>query len=541
MSEGKNQTFVKQGVILAVAALLVRFIGFIYRLPLTRMIGDEGNGIYSQAWQIYNFFLILSAAGMPSAISKLVSERVSLGRRDEAHRVFKVALAVSVVLGAVCMGILFFGATPITNAMGNPRSYYSLIALSPTVFIVAIMAVFRGYFMGLGTAVPTSVSQVVEQIFNAVFSVVLAWAFMGLAFEDNLAMGAAGGTAGSGVGAVFGLLAVIVFYYKSKRDINKNAAAAARDNTGQSKQSTAGIVIEIIRTSLPIIIGMAVFSFTSLIDMTMVTNRLQAGGFSANEALSLYGQLSGKYTVIITLPISVATALAAAVIPSISSSKALKDSAAVENKIKTALRLTMLICIPAAVGIGVMGVPIIQMLFGKNQEGGMLLQIGAINIVFMALNQILTGPLQATGNVRIPVIAALFGSAIKILLNYTLVAIPAINVNGAVIGTMCCYIAASFINWRMLRKKTGARLDFIKLMLKPVFSAIIMGVVCFFGYKLLRFMGLGNTVSAVCVIVVGVTVYVVTLMIVKGVEKGDVRLMPMGNRLADFMERKGLF
>jgi len=537
----QNKGYLHGAAILAAGVMIVRIIGAIFRIPLANILGTDGMSTWTVAFSVYQFFIILSSAGMPAAISKLVAERASLGRHDEAHRVFHVALAIAVSFGAVCMCVLFFGAERLTGAINAPRSYYSLMTLSPTVFIVAIIAIFRGYFQGLGTTVPTAVSQVVEQIFNAVFSVVLAGAFMGLAaaHTDPAAFGAAGGTAGTGVGAVFGLFTIIIYYLLNRRSIRKKTRFSAIKNVTAKKESTRKLAWLIIRTAMPIIAGTAVLSFTNLIDATMVTARLVSGGFSVSEADIMFGYLS-KYSHVITLPISIAAVFSLASIPSISSSNAKKDAPAVESKINSALRMTMLICVPAAAGLLVLGSSIIAMLFRQFPEGGFLLQIGAANVVFMALNQILTGPLQATGYLKIPVLAALAGSFVKIAANQFLIPLPFINIRGAVIGTSLCYITAASINWYWLKKKAGIRIQFKKLMLKPVLSSVIMGVLCFAIYRGSTLIGLGNTVSTLCAIAAGFAAYLFFMVKFRGLEKDDIRLLPYGKKITSALERRNL-
>ncbi|MDR1704381.1 MAG: polysaccharide biosynthesis protein [Clostridiales bacterium] len=535
----QGSQFVKQAMILALASFLSRLLGFIYRMPLTNKIGDEGNAYYGKAYTVYTFILIFSSAGLPSAISKLVSERISLGRRDEAHRVFKAALAVSAAFGAVCMAALFFGARAFSVFMDSPNSYYSLLALAPTVFIVAVMSAFRGYFQGLGTSVPTSVSQVVEQGFNAVFSIVLASLFMDMVSENPIALGAAGGSAGTGVGAVFGIFTVVAFYFMQKREIDYAVNRSRQANIRKARAGFGSLAAEILKTSMPIIAGTAVLTITNLIDSSMMTDRLLAGGLSIERADELFGQLTGKYSTIITLPLSISAVFATASMPSISSSNVLMNARAVEYKINTALRLTMMICVPAAAGLAILGDPIVRLLFRDYPEGGILIQIGAVNIIFMALNQILTGPLQATGNVVIPIIAAGAGAAVKIISNFILVPIPEINIIGAVISTLLCYVTASAINWRMLKIRTGARLNFRSLMLKPLFSSVIMGAVCFIVYNCTLIAGAGNGLAAVAAIGMGFVVYLMLMFISGGITADDVRLMPFGARAAEFLRRNG--
>jgi stage V sporulation protein B len=532
--------FVKQAMILAAASLLSRLLGFLYHIPLTNRLGDEGNAYYNKAYYIYQFIFVLSSAGLPSAISKLVSERISLGRRDEAHRVFKAALAVSGIFGFVCMAALFFGARDFSAMMDSPPSYYSLLALAPTVFIVAVLSAYRGYFQGLGTTVPTSVSQVAEQAFNAVFSIVLASLFMGFASDNPKALGAAGSSAGTGIGALFGFLTVLLFYFSQKKNINYEVDSSRRVNARKPRDSFGSLAVEILKTSMPIIAGTAVLTITNLIDTSMITDRLLSGGFTLEQADELFGQLSGKYSHIITLPISIGTVFATASIPSISSSNVLMEKRAVEFKINTALRLTMMICVPAAAGLTILGDPIVRLLFQGHPEGGILLQVGAVNIIFMALNQILTGPLQATGNVAVPIIAAGAGAAVKIVSNFLLVPIPKINIMGAIISTLLCYITASAINWRMLKLRTGARLNFMRLMLKPVLCSVIMGAVCFIIYNTSVIAGASNGLATLAAIGVAVVVYLMIMFISGGITANDVRMLPFGVRAAEFLRRNGL-
>ena len=213
----KRGSFVVQAAVLASASLIVRFIGFLYRMPLTELIGDEGNGIYSAGYYIYTFLLILSSAGLPAAISRLVSTRIAKGEYSNAHRVFKVSMAVAGTLGAIGMIVLFFFAEPIAKFVDNPESVYCIQTLAPTLLVVGIMSVYRGYLQGMNIMYPTAMSQIVEQLFNAVFSVFLAWVLV----KDSIALGAAGGTAGTGIGAFAGLIIIMIFYYKERRTIRE--------------------------------------------------------------------------------------------------------------------------------------------------------------------------------------------------------------------------------------------------------------------------------------------------------------------------------
>ena len=541
-NHNKNSSFVKQAAILAGAGILVRVIGFLYRLPLTNMIGDKGNGIYGIGFSFYNFFLILSSAGLPVAISKMVSERNALGEYQNAHRVFRVSMMVAGILGLVCSLVLGFGAHWFANNLvGSPQSYFTLLTLSPTVFVVAIMAVFRGYFQGQKNSVPTALSQIVEQVFNAAFSLILAFLFMkaavGAPEADAVAFGAAGGTAGTGVGALAGLLLIIGIYILSRPRIRKRMAG---DHTKAKPESGKGIATELLKTALPIIAGTAIFSISNLIDTGMVMRRLEAGGFSTDAATELFGILNAKYVTITTLPVSISTALAIAAIPSVASSVVRKEKKAVNHKINSALRIAMLLSIPCAVGIGILASPILHLLFPNMPKGETVLQVGSISIIFLALAQIVTGMLQGIGQVKKPVIGAFCGALVKIPLNYVLIAIPQINVVGAVISTIACYAVASAIDWYYLTKATGIKPDMISIMIKPLASALVMGLGCYVFYYLFLYLTGRNAVATVLAIGIGVVIYFVYMLLLNGLREEDIRRFPMGGRIAAAFKKQGL-
>lgn len=529
----KGSSFVKQAAILAAAGILVRIMGFLYRLPLTNMIGDEGNGIYSAGYYLYNFFLVMSSAGLPVAISKMVSEKIALNEYRNATKIFKTSLLVAGSLGLAFALIMFFGAAQFCQLIQVPESYYTIMTLSPTVFIVAIMAVYRGYFQGMGTTVPTAVSQVVEQIFNAVFSVYMAWLLMKL--YTGVEFGAAGGTAGTGIGALSGLITLLIVYAATGK---KRKIALANDKKDYKTDSVSTITKNLLKIAIPIITGTAIFSMTNLIDMVMVSSRLASTGvFSADEINALYGQLTGKYVTLTTLPVSISTALATAVIPSIAASMVRNEKKIVQSKVDTTLRLTMIISIPAAVGIGALGDQILQLLFPRYADGGILLKIGALSVIFLALSQISTGVLQGIGKVNTPALNALIGSIAKIPFNYFLIAIPSINVVGAVISTTVCYIIASLLNFKALVKATGVKPDYVRMLVKPTIASLIMAIGCIGSYKAVYFVLPSNTVATCITIVVAIAVYFVAMIGVKGFVREDLMLVPMGNKLIAFLEK----
>lgn len=523
--------FIKQAAILAIASLLVRLLGFLYRLPLTNMLGDEGNGIYSAGFYLYNFFLVMSSAGLPAAISKIVSEKVALEEYRNVKKTFKISLILSSTVGLIFSIVMFVSARFFCNIIGSPDSYYTILTLSPTVFIVSVMSVFRGYFQGLGTTVPTALSQVIEQIFNAIFSIYLAYLLVGI----SLPLGAAGGTMGTGIGALAGLIYILMVFLNRKRYINRKLSKKTHKYRVESNRE---IAIKIIKTAAPIIAGTAIFSMTNLIDMQMVNSRLTASkAFTDSQVTALYGQLTGKYVTLTTLPVSISTALATAVLPSIASSMIQRDIKTVRKKIDVSLRLTMIISIPAAIGMGVLADEILLLLFPNYSDGGLLLKWGALSIIFLALCQIITGILQGIGKVATPAKNAFIGSIIKIPINYFLISIPSINVIGAIISTTVCYLVASLLNFITLRKVTKIRPDYNGIFFKPAIASIVMGVFCYFSYKFIFYFSKSNAMSTLISIFIAIIVYLVSLAVIGGFKREDLSLLPMGRKLISILER----
>lgn len=532
-NKDKKGSFIIQASVLAAASLIVRFIGFLYRLPLTELIGDRGNAIYSAGYYIYTFLLILSSAGLPAAISRLVSTRIAKGEYRNAQKIFRVSMIFAGAAGAIGMLVLFFFAEPIAKMVDSPNSVYCLQTLAPTLLIVGVMSVYRGYLQGMNIMTPTAVSQIFEQVFNAVFSVYLAWVLV----KQSIPLGAAGGTAGTGIGALAGLIVVMIFYNRMKPEIRHNMRI---EEKGIYQETTGEAFKKLVVTAFPIIAGTAVFSMTNLIDMKMVMSGLMSSGaFTEAEAEVLYGQLSGKYVTLTTFPVSISSAMATAVIPNIAMAVTVGNKKEVKRKINTALKLAMIISIPAAVGIGVLGDQILSMLFPSYPEGGVLLKVGAISIAFLSFCQIVTGVLQGIGKIQVPVIGALLGAVVKIALNWILIRIPSINVVGAVISTDVCYLVASIFNVIMLMRYTKTRVNFSGVLIKPTIGSIIMGIGCVIGYKVISLV-FGNTISTLLTIIVAVIIYLLVMIFIRGITEEDLLSIPKGRILVRVFKKIGL-
>jgi len=525
--EQKSASMQSQASILMGATFAVRILGFLYRVWLTnKILGNKGMGYNAAAYYIYTFVLLFSSAGLPSAISKMVSERIALKQYKESHMIFKTALVLATIFGLA--GFLLLALfSKFLSAHSVPEGYYSLIALSPTILIAAISAVFRGYFQGMRNMVPTAISQVVEQLFNAIFSVLFAYIMV----KGGLDLGAAGSSIGTGIGAAAGVLVIFGMYQHLSKHIKNRINS--RKNIQESFAAPIALAKELLTIAWPIIIGMAVLSLSNLVDIFLVSNRLAASGaFTKDQIDNMYGLLTNKYMTLTTMPVSISTAVAIVVIPNIARSMKLHDLTDIRNKINEGLRLSMLLSIPAAIGLTVLGDPAIRMIYASVPDGGILMEFGSISIIFLAITQTVTGMLQGIGKVKIPVLGALASVIVKIIFNYILIAIPSINVIGAVISTTLCYLVAGAIDIYFLWKFTGTRFDISGAFIKPLGASLIMGMFCYVSYNVLHYVFKSNTFSVLLAIVLGIGLYFVILVAVGGVDARFTKRIPILRKLA---------
>jgi len=542
----RTNSFVYQAAILAASGILVRLIGFFYKLPLTDLIGDDGNAVYGVAFNVYNFFLLMSGAGLPVAISRLVSEKRAVGRYDLAHRIFKVAFALAAGLGALSMVVIFAFARPIAAGMNMPEAYLGMMTLAPTVFIVSMMAVVRGYFQGMQDTTPTAVSQLIEQVFNAVFSVMMAhllWNYaLANAYDERLTFGAAGGTSGTGVGALAGFVFIAVLYnFRRVRILRRVRSARSKFREDVQPEDSGMFVIKrILLTAFPIIAGTAVFSVVNLIDVWLVMDGLAAAGLEHNDARTLFGQIQGKFNPITNIPAAVSSSLAIAVLPSITASYKLKQRREVLQKITTAFRTAVILTAPMALGLGILGPQIVSMLFPNHPDGGTLFIAGFASIIFLATTQIATGALQAVGKIYVPVIAAVCGAVVKIIVNLTLIPIPSINIYGAIIGTTACYLVTTIINCGVLSRTMKTRIRYARMMFKPVCASFIMALGCFCFYHIIHFAIPNNALAVIFAIIGGAGLYFVVMLLIGGVGESEISMLPWGGRISATLKRRGM-
>lgn len=522
----KKKSFLSGVILLATATIIVKLVGFVYRVVLTNIpgYGDEGNGIYGSGFQVYLLLYALSTTGFPSAIAKLVAETTAKGDWRGAHKIFKVSFWMLFISGIMISSVFLTFSKHIARMIGNPRAAYTMAAISPTIFFVSIMAVFRGYFQGLQDMTPQAYSQIIEQVAKTVFTLFLALKLLPYGVE----LSAAGATFGTTMGAAVGAVYLCILYKVRKVNIWKNINRHCRAGYNAS---TLSILSKLIKIALPISLGAVILTVTNIIDLGTVMTGLSKAGFDYNTANRLYGILTGKCYVLTHFPTSIFAALSTGLVPAIAASMAVKNYKSATEKIMLSIKMTILLGVPSSVGMAVMADPIIKMLFPGSSEGAYLLTISSFTIIFAGLTQTLSGILQGLGKAVIPALSLLTGAVIKIAMNYYLVSQPSINIKGAVYGTMACYIVSSIICMLALKIKFRLKLGIIDLIIKPVAASLVMGICARYLYVYLMQNTMNIYISTICVILSAIIVYIVELLIMGGITSKEISVLPFGNNI----------
>lgn len=527
-----KNSFLKGAFILGMAGLVVKILGAFFRIPLGNIIGSEGMGYYQTSYPIYVLLLTISSAGFPTAISKMVAEKRALGDNKGAHRVFKISFVAMIVLGILTSSLLFFGAGFIVGQLKNPKAFYSMVAIAPALLFVPIMAAYRGYFQGRNNMTPTAVSQIIEQFGRVILGLGLGILFL----KKGTEFAAAGAAFGATAGAVFGTIFMVLIYYMSRKKIKREV----EKSENFKEETTSTIMKQLLFIAVPITIGASVLPIMNMIDVSVVMSRLQASGFTQAEANSLYGQLTGMAATLINLPQVLTMALAMSLVPVISHSFALGDLESARKDTKTAIKTALLLGIPAGAGLMVLATPIMQLLYPKEPaEIGQILFVLSVGVIFLSLIQTLTGILQGMGKAHIPVVNLLIGSIVKVCCTYFLTAIPSLNVKGAAIGTVAAYTIAALLDLYYVKKLLGIKFDKTEFVIKPFLSVGLMSASVLITYKVLRLV-LGNSLSTIGGIGVGVIVYGIMLLLTGGISRKDLETNPKGKKLAKILGKTGL-
>lgn len=539
----KGTSFMKNVAMLMIAQILIKVLGFVYRLVIINVegFGDVGNGYYDAGYTVYSLLLTLSSVGIPTVISKLVSERDSIGDHRGAYRIFKTSLKIFTAIGAFFSIALFFGAEFIaTKVLNVPDVKYVLMVLAPAIMFVASSSVIRGYFAGLGSQKATSVSQTLEQFFNCLLTITFVYALVG---KDPAVM-AAGGNVSTTLAILISFTYLYIFYKRRKKGIMADCEA---QTVLQEDKTTGKIIKTIFAISIPMTLGSLISVINSMIDTVTISNCIQtafAGMLETKaeleaKAMELSGLLS-KVVTIIHLPLAITGAFCTALVPAISSAISVKDYDSVNKRLSFSFFASILIIMPCAAGLLALAQPILQLIYPTASNGDIILMYSTITMIFVSLNYVVEGGLYGFGKVHIPAIALAIGSVIKLIMNIVLISNPNINILGAVISAITSQVILFVICMYYLNKEIKLKMNLKDHVLKPIIASGIMGVIVYFAYRLLITMT-GNSISTIVSIFIGVISYVLIVLLMKLLTKEDIYMVPFGTKIYSLLVKLRIY
>ncbi|MTK08701.1 MAG: polysaccharide biosynthesis protein [Hungatella sp.] len=532
--------FLVQGIILAAAGIIVRIIGMFYRIPLADILGDEGNGYYSSAFSIYSILLIVSSYSLPTAVSKMVAVRLARKEYINSIKVLKVSLFYGTVVGGLGAAVLWFGADLFANDfLKMPYTSYALKTLAPTILIIAYLGVFRGYFQGIGTMLPTAISQIFEQIVNAVISIYAAAMLFQEGVRSNAlygstqysyAFGAAGGTIGTGAGALAGLL-FLLFILLSYRPVMKRQAR--RDRSGYL-ETYGSLSTVLIMTVLPIVFSSVAYNISIVVDNSIYGISMASMGMGAPEIAANWGIYSGKYRLLFNIPVAIANSLASALIPSLSQAVAERSRPQIIRKISMVIRFSMIIAIPSTVGLTVLAGPICNLLFSRSDNVSLIKMMiyGSSAVVFFSLSTVTNAVLQGINHMKTPLKNAIISLILHVGILWVMLYPFKMGIYGVLYSNILFALTMCLLNGLSIRKYLNYRQEIKKTFFLPTLAAGIMGAVCYGVYFLVHAVLKHNILGVLAAVAAAVIVYGVLLLKFQCVDESELNGFPGGRKLA---------
>lgn len=531
-SNTNNSKFLKGTMILTISSIIVKVIGSLNWIILSRVLGGEGIGLYQMGFPIYLMAITVSSAGVPVAISIITSEKLANKDYRGAKRVFNVSLRLLLISGLIFSSALFFGADFLINQhiIRDSRAYYSIIALAPAVFFVTFLASFRGYLQGWQIMTPTATSEVVEQLVRVITMLVFADLFM----PYGLAYAAGGASMGAGAGAFCALLVLMWFYRRLKRRLH--AEIEAQDDSIPT-ESAGHIIKRLLKLALPVSLTSLMLPIGANLDLLIVPQRLEAAGFDVRHATELFGYLTGMAVPLVNLATIFTAAMTISLVPSISESRALERFDAIRDKIRLAFRVAMIITFPCFMGLFFLAEKVAALIYNAPGAAGAI-QTMSVGILFLGMHQISTGILQGLGKTAIPVINMILACIVKVVMSWWLTAIPFLGIKGASMATVADFAVAAIINMAFIYKYTGFTFSLGSL-LKPLLASGVMGAVIYAVLSLTEQLGMWCVLFAM---VAAVPAYALALIAFGGLNKEDLDNVPfIGRRILAVGQRFGFF
>ena len=529
-----KESFIKGAAILSIAGLLVKILGAIYRIPLTNLIGTEGIGYYQPAYNIYNLLLVVSLAGFPTAIAKMVSERRALQNYEGAYQVYKVSRWGLFLIGLVSSAFVLIFARKLVAFIGYPGSYYSMIALVPALFAVPLLSAYRGFFQGTQNMVPIALSQIIEQIFRVSVGLYLAYTLVGKGLEEA----AAGATFGASAGGLAALVLIYLLFFFSKKKIKEEIKLSSHNKL----EPVRDIVKNLLYIAIPITIGASIAPLMGIMDSYIVSNRLSAIGYTNTQIADMFGELSGTAQTLINFPQVFSTAVAMSLVPAITEAFTRRQNDKLNVTANTGVKISLIIGLPCGIGLFMLAEPIIALLYAsigpeRHASSGALLEILAISVIFLTLVQAFTAILQSINKQFHPVKNLGIGLVVKVIISYILIGMPSLNIRGAAISTTVAYLVVAFLNWFDINRSKEIKIKIVSVSARPLLSTAAMAVAVAIAFKVtINVLGSQNLATLVAIAVGGI-VYVLCLFLTGAITKDDLELIPGGEKLKKFVRK----
>lgn len=530
----KKEGFMNSVIIIMASQVFIKIVGLIYRVYLTNRegFGDRGNAIYSGGYQIYSLLLLLSTVGIPSAISKLVSEKLAKKDYFEAHRIFKIAFFLVSAIGLAGSVILFALAEYISNKLLLiPESTLTIRCLAPSIFFVSMSATIRGYFLGMQISKPTASSQTLEQILKTVFTILFVEIIAYITATSTELM-AAGANLATTASVILSFIYIFRFYMLRRKEIWTNINKQEKSKDIESSKS---IIKKVLLVAIPISLTSIIVSINKCIDTVTIMRGL-TNFLTQEQAKIQYGILTGKVDTLIGLPLAFNVAFSIALIPTLSSARVKKDNKDINQKISISILISILIALPASIGMCVFAEPILKLVFPNESQGATILSAMSFMILFTTIGQTLNGALQGLGRLKIPVIALTIGVVVKTILNIVLVPIESIGIYGATFSSILCYFITFVIEMIALIKITKIKMNFFKFVTKPTIASLGMVAITMLCFKFML-PRLGNNLAIIIAIAIGVLVYGALVIVLKILNKEEWKSIPGGEKLYNILSK----
>ena len=544
MAKNKGQTLMFGALILMISNIVVKIIGSFLRVPLTNIIGVEGMAYYNAAYSIYVTFYTISTAGIPVAVSRMIATANSENKHNEIKRIFKVAFSLFFVIGVVGTSVMMIFAKQFAGAAKMPDAFLAMLCLAPTIFFICLSSAYRGYFQGLSNMTPTAVSQVIEALAKFGIGIFCAIYFtrQGYPIHQVAAFVILGVTIGVFLGVVYGAVTKAMF-----------SSAASTENCNDACRSHKSILKELVIIAIPITLASSIMGLTNMADTMLFANGLQAGGVSEKVATSCYGTYTSMVYPLFNLVPPFIYTFAISAIPAISSSIAIGNRNKATKDIESAFRNCAIIAIPSAIGLATLSERVISFLF-ENEEiimenGKSLNSVGlaapalsviSIGILFLGVISITNAVLQATKMERFTIISTVSGIIVKVISLIFLSRAFAPGLLGAALSTLLCYFTIMCLNLVFMFKKSGFAIKPLRLLAKPMISGILCGFAAYYTAELASFASMSNRICTLLSIAVAAAVYFVSLVVMKGLNRYDVMMMPKGAKLCKLLDRFNL-